>query len=242
LTRGARGFSLIEVLLALLLLALLSAGVWGAIATSTRAVRSGDLAIERTNKMRVTQELLRRQVSQALAVAFDRDPGDGRITNFLGERDRMTWVSAMPGYLGRGGPYVQELAYERDAGGGTLVFRHALLNGFELREGFPEKPGPVVLLERVADVRIEYRGTTPEGRLDDWQDDWDKSGPLPLLVRIAVEFDRESGLRWPPLVVPVMVDPGAVGASLEPSFFTPPTQAPTPTPTPTPTDPATGGG
>lgn len=241
--RAAAGFTLIEVLLAIVLLGLLSVGVYGAISTSTRAVRSGEQAIERTNKLRVTQELLRRQVSQALAVAYDRDPGDGRITNFVGERDRMTWVSAMPGYLGRGGPYVQEIGFERDGAGGTLVFRHALLNGFELREGFPEKPGPVVLLERVSDVRIAYRGTTPEGRLDDWQDEWDKSGPLPLLVRIDVEFDRGSGLDWPSLVVPVMVDPGAIGAALEPSFFTPPPpQAQDPQAQPAPQAPPAGGG
>jgi general secretion pathway protein J len=244
--RAAAGFTLIEVLLAIVLLGLLSLGVYGAISTSTRAVRSGELAIERTNKLRVTQELLRRQLSQALAVAYDRDPGDGRITNFAGERDRLTWVSAMPGYLGRGGPYVQQLAFERDGGSGTLRFRHALLNGFELREGFPDEPGPVVLLERVSEVRIGYRGITPEGRLDDWQDDWDKSGPLPLLVRIEVEFERGSGLRWPPLVVPVMVDPGAAGAALEPSFFNPVPQPQAPPDPQAPADPqappAGGGG
>lgn len=218
----AHGFTLVEVMLALLLLAMLSAGIYGAIATSTRAVRSGDIAIERTNKLRVTQELLRRQVAQAMAVPFDRDTTDGRVTNFRGERDRMMWVSPMPGYLGRGGPHVQEIALERDGSGGSLGFRHAMLNGFELREGFPERPGPVVLLEGVVELRIAYRGAGPDGRLDDWVDDWDKGAALPLLVRVEVEFERGSGMRWPPLVVPVMVDPGAVGAALEPSFFTPP--------------------
>lgn len=241
--RGA-GFSLVEMLLAVALLALLSTAAWGAMRTATRAVERGEALIERTNKLRVTQELLRRQISQAMAVPFDRDTTDGRITNFVGERDRMMWVSPMPGYLGRGGSYVQEVALERDGFGDALKFRHAMLNGFELREGFPDEPGPVVLLERITDLRIAYRGINAEGRLDDWVDEWDKGATLPLLVRFEVEFARGSGMHWPPLVIPVMVDPGAGGAALEPSFFTPPGQSPTPqpTPTPTPNDAATGGG
>lgn len=182
----SRGFTLVEVMLALLLLAMLSAGIYGAIATSTRAVRSGDIAIERTNKLRVTQELLRRQVAQAMAVPFDRDTTDGRVTNFRGERDRMMWVSPMPGYLGRGGPYVQEISLERDGSGESLRFRHAMLNGFELREGFPERPGPVVLLEGVVELRIAYRGAGPDGRLDDWVDEWDKGAALPQIGRAHV--------------------------------------------------------
>lgn len=220
--RRAAGFSLVEVLLAIALLALLSTAAWGAMRTATRAVERGEALIERTNKLRVTQELLRRQISQALAVPFDRDTTDGRVTNFRGERDRLMWVSPMPGYLGRGGSYVQEIALERDGFGNALKFRHAMVNGFELREGFPDKPGPVVLLEGIADLRIAYRGTNAEGRLEDWVDEWDKGGPLPLLVRVEIEFERGSGMDWPPLLVPVMVDPGAAGASLEPSFFAPP--------------------
>lgn len=223
MNRRAHGFTLIEVLLAILLLALLSAAAWGAMRTATRAVSGGEALIDRTNKLRVTQELLRRQLSQSMAVAFDRSESDGRITNFLGERDRITWVSTMPGYLGRGGLYVQELSLERDGGGTSLVFRHAMLNGFKIREGFPEKPGPVVLLANIADARFEFRGTNPEGRLDDWDDEWDKGGPLPVLVRIGIEFERGARMQWPEMTIPLVVDAGAAGAALEPSFFAPPT-------------------
>jgi len=220
--RAARGFTLLEVLLSVMLLALLSAAAYGAIRTATRAVERGEALIDRTNKVRVTQEFMRRQISQSLALPFDRNEVDGQITSFTGERDRVMWVSTMPGYLGRGGAYVQELSLERGDNGTALVFRHAMLNGFKLREGFPEKPGPVTLIERIADARFEFRGLDTQGRLDDWDDSWDKPGPLPVLLRLKVDFERGSQFAWPELVVPLMVDAGAAGAALEPSFFAPP--------------------
>jgi general secretion pathway protein J len=219
----ARGFTLIEVLLSILLLALLTAAAYGAIRTATRAVDRGEALIDRTNKLRVAQEFLRRQLSQALAVPFDRDTTSGQVTSFRGERDRIMWVSTMPGYLGHGGAYVQEIALERGDNGTALVFRHALLNGFELKDGFPDKPGPVTLLEHIGDGRFEFRGLDSNGKLDDWDDEWDKPGPLPLLLRVQLDFERDAQMSWPELVVPLMVDAGAGSAAQEPSFFTPPT-------------------
>ena len=220
----ARGFSLIEVLLAILLLAMLTAGAFAAIRTATHAVDRGEARIDSTNKVRVAQGFLRQQLSQALAITFDRDAATGEITNFRGERDRVTWVSAMPGYLGHGGAYVQELSFERATNGLALVFRHAMLNGFDIQEGFPEQPGPVTLMEQISDAGFEFRGVDELGRLDDWRDLWDKRGPLPMLLRIKIEFERGSQHRWPDQVVALMVDAGAAASANEPSFFAPQAQ------------------
>lgn len=223
------GFSLIEVLLAIMLLALLTAGAFGAIRTATQAVDRGESKIDSTNKVRVAQGFLRQQLAQALAIPFKRDPATGEITSFQGERDRVTWVSAMPGYLGRGGAYVQELSLERGERGVALVFRHAMVNGFDIDEGFPEKPGPVTLIERISDGQFEFRGLDDQARLDDWRDTWDKRGPLPLLMRVRIDFERGAQYVWPDQVIALMVDIGAAGASSEPSFFAPPIQ-PQPSP------------
>ena len=50
-----------------------------------------------------------------------------------------------------------------------------------------------------------------------------KPGPLPLLLRVQLDFERDAQMSWPELVVPLMVDAGAGSAAQEPSFFTPPT-------------------
>ena len=52
-----RGFTLLEVMLAILLLAMLLAGTFGAVRTATKATQSGEAAVDRINRMRVAQAL-----------------------------------------------------------------------------------------------------------------------------------------------------------------------------------------
>lgn len=208
--------------MAILLLTLLTAAAFAAIRTSTRAVTSGEAQIDRTNQLRVAQDLLRRQITQVMAMPFKKESGTGRPILFLGDRQTMTYVAPMPGYLGRGGPYVQRIALEQTENGLALMFYHTLLNGFDEDEKFPEKPGPVILLSGIVQGYFEYRGLDDMGKLDRWADEWNKAGPNPLLVKLHLEFARESPMRWPELIIPLKVDPTAVSFLNEPSFFQPP--------------------
>ena len=219
--RAARGFTLVELLLATVLLALLVAGAWSGIRTATRAAASGEDLIERTNRMRVAQEFLRREVGQALGLAYEEKSGTGERVLFGGERDRLVFVAPMPGYLGHGGPYVQQLSFEPGPGGRELVFHHVMLNGYDAREDSVENDSePVVLLDRIRVARFQYRAIDERGELGDWRDEWDKPGQLPLMIKVELEFERDAGMTWPELVIPLMVDPGAANAANEPSFFT----------------------
>ncbi|HVF35773.1 MAG TPA: prepilin-type N-terminal cleavage/methylation domain-containing protein [Candidatus Saccharimonadia bacterium] len=202
------GFTLIEVLLALTLLALLMAGAFASIHASTRAVDSGEKLIDRTNKLRVAQEFLRRELSQAQALVIEQDPTTGETVLFEGDGETLRFVAPMPGYLGRGGPYVQQLSFEQQDGDLRLLFRHAMHNGYDADEEPLEDPElvPVVLLEHIAQARFEYRALDDTGKLDDWKDEWDKRGRMPLLVRISIEFEKEANQVWPEMVVPLMID------------------------------------
>ncbi len=218
--RVQQGFSLVEILLALVLLALLMTTAYSGFRASNRAVVRGESAIDATNKVRVTQQLLRRQIGQALTLAYDQDPGTSTPVLIEGESDALTYVSALPGYLGQGGAYVQRIALENagQGAGRQLVFRHALLNGFDPTEAEPFEDRPVVLLEDIDEIRIEYRGLDDTGELDDWKDEWDHRDRLPLLVRLEIDFADASKLRWPTLLVPVQLGGDAVvgGAALGP--------------------------
>ena len=204
----SQGFTLIEVLLALTLLALLMVGAFAGVHTATRAVDSGEKLIDRTNKLRVAQEFLRRELSQSLALVIEQDPTTGEAILFEGDGETLRFVAPMPGYLGRGGPYVQQLSFERHEGDLRLLFRHAMHNGYKADEEPLEDPElvPVVLLERIANARFEYRALDDTGKLDDWTDEWDKRGRMPLMVRISVEFEEDARQVWPEMVVPLMVD------------------------------------
>lgn len=216
-----RGFTLLEMLLALALLGLLMVGAYAAIRNATAAVASGQQMTERTNKIRVTHAFVRRQLSTALASAYETNRSNGLRYVVEGERDQITYVSPMPGYLGRGGSYVQRLSFRNDGGLLRLEFRHARLNGWDADEGFDDdEQEPVVLLEDVRSARFEYRGIDDQGRMGDWRTSWDRREALPALVRLKIEFDRDVRMEWPELVVPLVVDPSAAFTANEPTFFT----------------------
>jgi general secretion pathway protein J len=201
-----RGFSLLEVLIAVSLLALLVTLAMGTLRTAVRAVRSGEALIERTDRTRVAQEFLRRQLSHAMPLAFERleDTGENRV--FVAERDSLRFVAPMPGYLSRGGPHVQWLELERGQDGMRLVFDHAQLNGYDPDDPKGESQRePVVLLEGFREARFEYRALDEQGELDDWSSTWEDPQRLPLLVRLSLEFDPDSRRRWPDLEIPVLV-------------------------------------
>lgn len=104
----SRGFTLLEVLGALALLALLLVGVYSGVRTATHAVRSGEAAIGRMDQVRSAQQFLRTELAQARAVPLSRtDKGDPIF--FTGDAHEMRFVAPLPGYLGKLGPQLQQL-------------------------------------------------------------------------------------------------------------------------------------
>lgn len=206
----SQGFTLIEVMVAMLLLSLLLAGAWGGIHTATKAIHSGDVAIERMNRLRVTEGFLRRQLSHTMPLAFGRDKVSGENFLFQGEPDRMRYVAPMPGYLSKGGAYVQTLELSRGQQGMQLTFADQMLNGFELDDAKQDAREPVLLIDGIARGHFQYRGLTDQGQLDDWTDDWDDPTRLPVMVRIAFQMTAESGMTWPTMDIPLMMDVGSL--------------------------------
>lgn len=206
------GFTLIEVLVAILLMSLLLAGAWGGIHTATKAIHSGDEAIERVNRVRVTQGFLRRQLSHAMPLAFGQENGNGQNLIFEGKSDSMRFVAPMPGYLSHGGPYVQTLKIARAGSGAELTFSDLMLNGFDLTKVKPGDFKPTLLIDGIGRGKFEYRGLGDDGKLGDWVDEWKDTDRLPVMVRIDFAMRDDSGMDWPTMDIPLMMDIGAMSS------------------------------
>lgn len=208
----SRGFTLIEILVAVSLLALMVLGAMAALSTSVRAVRSGEALVSRTDSVRIAQEFMRRQLSQAMALPFERTDDLGMIFVFEGDATQMKFVAPMPGHLARGGPHVQILSITRGDKGQRVEFSHAQLNGYEPdRRGDDERP-PVLVLDGLAEARFEYRTVDENGVATDWLREWENPQFLPMMVRLVAEFPRDRPQRWPELEIPVMAgSTGVVG-------------------------------
>src|SRR5690606_20684943 len=144
-------------------------------------------------------------LSNAMAIPFERmeDMGENRV--FVADANEMRFVAPMPGHLSRGGPHVQWLMLERGQDGYRLLFDHHQLNGYDPDnpQGQDKRP-PVLVLEGLARARFEYRMLDENGELTDWSSSWEDPQRLPLMVRLAAEFDQDENREWPDLEIAVM--------------------------------------
>lgn len=209
----ALGFTLIEVMLSILLLAVLLAAAFGGINSAVKGMHSGERLMDRTNRLRVAQEFIRHQVSRVLPLPFGQERGTGENLMFEGKHDLMRFVAPMPGYLSNGGAYVQTFELTNSRNGKQLLFNHWMLNGFDkdkLNKGDSE---PVILMDQVESGEFEYRKLDDEGKLDDWSDDWDKPSITPVMIRIKLKMRKEALVGWPDMEIPLMLDVGAAQQS-----------------------------
>lgn len=206
------GFTLLEILVSVALLALVITLAYGSLRVAVQASRSGEALIERTEEMRTVQGFLRRQFSQMMAIAYERLDDGGEEKRFEGEAEFVRFVAPMPGYLSRGGAHVQELALVRGPAGLQLEFRHEQLNGFDPQRGIDDERDPVVLIDGISAGRFQFRRIEDDGELGDWHDEWDAPTTVPLMLRLELEFD--DGQRvWPEFEVAALAATGGQGMS-----------------------------
>ena len=207
------GFTLLEVMLAILLLAVLLAGTYGAVRTAVKSMHSGEASIDRTNRMRVAQEFMRRQISRIMPLSFGTDESTGANRVFEGDGKSMRFVAPMPGYLSNGGAYVQTLTFAgRGRGGKQLLFQETMLNGFD-PELLPSDSEPSLLLDEIDDGHFEYRTLDEEGEMTDWSDQWEDPSTTPLMVRVVVRMSDKARIQFPVMEIPLMLDVGATGGN-----------------------------
>lgn len=207
----ATGFTLIEVLLATVLLATALALAFATLRAATATAQRGEVIAQRSERMRAVELFLRRRIAGTRPVGFALDDSTGVPQRFIGEPDRLRFVADLPDYLGRGGPYLHDITVadgDRDEGLQLRVAFSLVLAGETFEE--PDPRPPELLATRLESVRFRYRSLNDEGRLGEWLERWETADQLPLQVEVTLQ-DLD-GRDWPPLVVALPLAGPAIGA------------------------------
>jgi general secretion pathway protein J len=205
------GFTLIEVLLATVLLAAGLALAFATLRASTATVERGEALAARSERMRAVEGFLRRRLASAQPIGFATDTSTGNVLRFVGEPERMRFVADLPDYLGRGGPHLHDFAVYDDGDGARLAVSFAMvLAGETVEEERPRPPEPLV--PDLREVRFRYRGLDAENDLTEWMDTWEAVDQLPL--QVSVEIVSAGGGVWPPLVVALPQSTGGTGSAI----------------------------
>lgn len=218
LKNNQRGFTLLEIIVVMTMLSLIMVMIYGGIQTSRKISEKGLKRINASNEIRVVSELIRRQVSRILPMAFKED--DGEFVIFEGDDRHIMYVSPMPGYLGNGGPHVQLIEIVNAKGGKILQFSHWLLNDSLEEDAFEDSDQePVVLLENIRDAEFSFVKLDEEGELGDWENSWEEPETTPLMVRLEVDMGDNALMQWPNMQVALMLDATAVSRRVSQSLL-----------------------
>ncbi len=209
MSRRQAGFTLVELLLAVTLMGLLLALAYGGLRAASRASESGQEVLAESGRLRITHQFVRKQLNLMLPLAFETSEEEQQLRHtFEGHPDSIVFVGPMPGYLARGGPQVQQMAFVEGESGLELHFSHASLQGFQ-REHFLDRD-PVILIEGLQEGAFEFLEVDEEGLPTGWVDEWIDRVVLPPAVRVHMELGEESTVQWPQLVASARLDASAV--------------------------------
>lgn len=196
--RGAAGFTLIEILVATVLLAAAMTLGFATLRAASAAATRGEQQSQRNERMRAVEGFLRRRIASALPVSYDVVEGTGSPVRFTGGPDRMRFVADLPAYLGRGGPHLHDITVVEDDDGLRLQIEFAVVLANEVNAERSPRP-PELLAGGLREVKMLYRALDAQNRIGDWEDTWEQNDRMPLQVRIDIVDG--TGDRWPPLVV-----------------------------------------
>ena len=194
------GFTLIEVVLALTIFALLGTILYGVFALSHSAFAKSQNAAARSQAQRSTADLLASYVRSAYP--YKNSPQDQAIY-FDGDSESLAFVSAYShGMGGRGLAKIQIRADEDDGGQSSLSVEEVTPLNVAGDVVVPGQALRVVLQARINKFRLAY--LDPEAEEETWQEEWDgqEKRMLPRAVRFSFTDEGGNEVRW---IFPIMM-------------------------------------
>jgi len=196
----SRGFTLVELTIALVLMAAIAALLYGSLSLAARTWDGGEAKNQQVADLRTTQTYLRAQLSAEYPQRMWKIVGFPIL--FSGQPDEIRYAAPLPPRVAEGGVYYFRLAVVKNGDRSLLVQERMIpdVNALEVPE-FRDADRSV-LAEGIAELKIAYFGRAPDAAdiiAPTWLDRWDDHQRLPTLVRIDVK--PEKGAPWPTLVI-----------------------------------------
>ncbi|MEP6943897.1 MAG: prepilin-type N-terminal cleavage/methylation domain-containing protein [Betaproteobacteria bacterium] len=194
-----RGFTLLELIIAMMLLALMSSLLYGTLSLSAGSWDKGEAKAVQSSDMRLTEEFLRQSLTAQhplrMHKVFDQP------LYFQGSRDTLAYAGVLPGRAG-GGIYYFQLSVTRATDAPSLVLARLLPDAAATTLPVFDAAEKSSLANGIAEVRFSYFGRDADSNVavaPTWRQEWRDPNVLPVMIRIDVI--PEKGSAWPSLVV-----------------------------------------
>jgi len=203
---GSRGFTLIEVLIAMTLLGVIVVLLFGSLRIAAQSWSAGERRIEQVNQKAVVYQFFKRHLTAVRPVqAPENNDAFASETDhaFLGLPQRMRFVGALPASSARKGLQIFDIFADPQRPGALLV----TLTPYRDSDELPPPEPPEVLLDGVADFKFAYFGQTEDVAERVWRDKWDAADRLPKLIKVSILL--QDGSYWPDMIFALKITQAA---------------------------------
>lgn len=188
---GEDGFTLVELLVSLALLALMITYALTAFSTLRQLNRIAGYAAAQ-DEVDSALRHLRQDIGDA-RVLFETQTDGSQILIFDGDEGHLRYIASSDGTRETGGLYQ------------VYLFRNEqseLIAERQLVHAAPEGPlTSVVLLRGIASLEFAYAEAARSGSNIVWQNKWTSRNALPASVRMTIGFAPDDRRRWPEAIV-----------------------------------------
>jgi general secretion pathway protein J len=187
---GEDGFTLIEVLVSLVLLALVL-GLLSGVVRFARGTWDAAARLDREAGYDIAANFLRQRLGEALPL-FERTATGAMRVTFQGTSDTLKFVAASQN--GPAGAGLYALALEAASARGASQALFARVAPYQQARAGPEAPSEDhVLAENIKSVAFRYFGRKDRRQPPAWQDAWNRTDALPDLVEMTVNYADRRG-------------------------------------------------
>jgi general secretion pathway protein J len=207
--KRSAGFSLLEVLVALSLLALIMAAMPSVVQLARRAWESSQ-AIDAAGSQQIATRFLRDRIAQAMPLAQKRADGSAPVL-FEGAADRVTFVApSIDGPPGTGLFIFDLIASGATGGQKSVLLRWRPYRPTMEGNGGIEGAGERVVLEGVTTFGLRYFGRQTATGVRGWSDVWPRASSMPELVELRIVSRNSLVANPPPMVIELLAQDVAV--------------------------------
>ena len=193
------GFTLIEVIVTLTILGFIVLMVSGTFRLGLSSWEKGDAIKEDYQKIRMTSQLVSRQLKSLVPYKIKTEKAEGNYLAFDGKAHSLRFVSALPIKAKRPEGFVYVVYQFKDDGekkGHLLLYEQRALNR-DFFEDELKEDSAVTLFGGISQVRFEYfrEADGEKSRMEEWVEEWNakEEKELPRAVRMTVTYWNERG-------------------------------------------------
>jgi len=215
--RSQAGFTLLEMIVAVTLIALMAVGLWGVFRMSIRSWSRGTEFMDANQRHRSILSLVRKQMASAYALSAPdpTQPGTG-VFMFSGTENSVQFLS-LNSLQFQESPGLTLVSYEVDrdqVGDYALVEKEARYLGQVPADGISQAVSkPIPIFENLSSCLFEYYDPGNSDSSSRWVREWDgqQQRKLPLAISLTmVSRDPRGNTLNRHMVVPIKAEPNDV--------------------------------